>query len=1057
MDLFKGLSDDKIPVIEKVKGPCLVLAGAGTGKTKTIVTKIAYLVNKGVSEDKILCLTFSNNAASSLKEKISELLGKETISTVSTFHGFCNDILKEYGNQISIPQGFNLISDVDTMMILFKNNIEARQAKFYSNSILKAKDLNISIKKYEELIKNLTIELESISPKMSEWEEEFKTKTIELRTLNLQDLNRKEKSLRKNELNLFLNSYSEIMQIKEFVTQWKYYENYKENNGMLDFADLNLKVLELLELVDDDFLRKKYDYVIIDEFQDTSYVQFELIKKVVNPNFDITVVGDANQTIYAFRGAFTDNIEYFKKEFKLNEKDEFKLVENFRSTKDILDTSYELIKHNYEDETEVFKLNSNVKESTKVKIIECVNGEEEARRIVEMIDEQSKNVPLSDICVLYRSHSQGAMIKKFLEKRGYPLQIYGGTDIFSNTIINNVISFLEILANFEKPYFKAGQAWWRILHNEGFLSSCDSVILAEYVKRSKKSVQQVIYNELNKVKISPQGLNTINQLKTSIEKLRKNRNGFVSQLILKAYEIIGLVNEFKLKDDLNSKQALMNLKDFYTIARDFEKNHSKDVVDFVEYLRIIDELGTNLKTSNVESENSINLMTIHASKGLEFPIVFIVNMVKGRFPLKQGGIEPLIPAKLHPQFKHLFEDETIKDISKKIKEVKRELKIKEERKLAYVAMTRAKKELNLTYALQYNGGKTEKKPSEFINEIINSCELIKDEKITDKFLTNDSELDRYMTFLKKDFFKNIDESSYEQLQQKLLVYKSLKDKKLLNQLNKEVRKEIENILNLTIKNIEKKPEFNPEKLKLSYSSLSTYNVCPKKFELNKVLNMPKIWEEKSSHAMLRGSFVHKILEEAVKRKIETKKELYLIKEEIKKIPEFKEVKNKGIDEALEVFWIRNTSGFKNNLFTEEWFDFNYKEFKFVGVIDRVDKIKENEIHIIDYKTGRAPDNEKMFLQFAMYSFAIKHDKKFEKYVTKKLSLQLLEDIKDKTYEIKEGILIPESNRGTKPELEELETKIINLAKGIKNDFSQGFKRLGTGRDCEYCEFKFYCK
>ncbi|MDD4353924.1 MAG: ATP-dependent DNA helicase, partial [Candidatus Nanoarchaeia archaeon] len=571
-----------------------------------------------------------------------------------------------------------------------------------------------------------------------------------------------------------------------------------------------------------------------------------------------------------------------------------------------------------------------------------------------------------------------------------------------------------------------------------------------------KSVQHVLYNELEKIGLSINGVKIVNDFKACIEKLRSIRNKYVSQLILEAYKILGIVNEFKLKDDMNSKQALVNLKDFYTIALDFEKNHSKDVVDFVEYLRIIDELGSDLKTSNVENENSINLMTIHASKGLEFPIVFIVNMVKGRFPLDKGGKEALIPPELHPQFKHLFTKDSI-DADKDLKELKSDLKLKEERKLCYVAMTRAMNELVLTYALQYEGNKSDKSPSKFILEVKELCEFVKDEAVTDKFLVEDSELDRYSHFLKKEFFKNIDEAPYKELLTKLMVYKSLKDKSLLKDLEPEVRAEVEKILLATIKIIEKRPVFNPEKLKISFSGLSTYAVCPKKFELDKILGMPKIWDEKGSHAMLRGSFVHKILEEAVKRKISSKDELFKLKDEIKKMPEYAELETKGVDECLEIFWARNTPGFKDNLFVEEWFEFKFKDFIFNGMIDRIDLINKNDIHIIDYKTGSAPALDKTFLQLGMYAFAVKNHKKFKEYNTKMLSLQLLEEDGDKTYEVKDGVMNLESGRGKTQSIEEIEAKIIELSEGIKNDFSKGFKRLGTDRDCEFCDFKFYCK
>jgi hypothetical protein len=199
------------------------------------------------------------------------------------------------------------------------------------------------------------------------------------------------------------------------------------------------------------------------------------------------------------------------------------------------------------------------------------------------------------------------------------------------------------------------------------------------------------------------------------------------------------------------------------------------------------------------------------------------------------------------------------------------------------------------------------------------------------------------------------------------------------------------------------------------------------------------------------------LEEAVKRKIKSKDELFKLKDEIKKMPDYAELETKGVDECLEVFWVRNTPGFANNLFVEEWFEFKFKDFIFNGVIDRIDLINKKDIHIIDYKTGGAPDLDKTFLQLGMYAFAVKNHKKFKDYNPKMLSLQLLEENGDKTYEVKDGILNLESGRGKTQSIEEIEAKIIELSEGIKNDFSKGFKRLGTDRDCEFCDFKFYCK
>ncbi len=1056
-DILKGLSKDKIPVIKKTKGPCLVLAGAGTGKTMTIVAKIAYLINNGVAEDRIICLTFSNNAATSLKEKVNELMGYESLVRVQTFHGYCNELLREHGERVGVPYGFRIINETDAMMVLYHQGLEPREAKFFANTIMKAKDLYLTINDYKSLIKELKAKLELISPDVSKWDDEFKTKTVELRTLDEEGLSRSEKSARKRELNSFLDLYKRVRELERLVNAWVQYEQYTIDNGLLDYPDLNLKVLNLLNEVSDDFLSKSVDYVIVDEFQDTSYVQFELLKRLVNDDHDVTVVGDANQTIYAFRGAFVDNIEFFRREFKVSKGDEFRLINNFRSTQPILDVSYELIKHNYDDESQVFKLvNPKKTKGEPVRVIECLTGEEEARRVVELIDEQVKNdISLSDIAVLYRSHSHGLLVRRLLENRGYPTNVSGGTDVLSQPEVVTVISFLEIMANFEKPYFKGDQAWWRILHTKELLNPVDSIKLAEYTKK-KQSIQRVLYEQLDKVGLSTQGVKAINELKDEIKKLRAISNLTPSLLIIGAYKLLGIINKFANRDDLNATKSLINLKDFYKLAESFEKNHSRNIIDFVEYIRLIDELGSDFKATSVKAENSINLMTIHASKGLEFPVVILINMVQNRFPLTRGGKEALIPPELHPQLKKLFKnDYDDKTLEKELKELKRELKLREERKLCYVALTRAKNKLLLTHAQQYNEG-TLRRPSEFINEMGEEILLEKDEQTTSNSLMPDTDIDRFKNQLRNEIIKGLDSKSISELTDKLIIYQSISKPELLSKLPKKQAVKLKELINKSREYLDQKAKFDPSKLELSYSSISTYKTCPKKFYLSRVLRMPGIWDEKNTGAMNRGTFVHEILEQAVNKRIKTKKELFNIKDELLKKPEFKGVNLEGVDEALEVFWFRNNAGFKNNISNEYNFKFNLNGFNFTGKIDRLDKLEGNSVHIIDYKTGGAPSNDKMFLQLGLYALAVMNDQELRKYNPKLLSLQLLEEDKDKTYELIGDELVMKGAR-IKPRLSDIKQEIIKLAEGIKRDFTDGFKRTKDERECNYCEFKFYCK
>ncbi len=1054
-NFFKNeeISEEKIAPIKKTKGPCLILAGAGTGKTKTITGKIAYLIKKiGIKEDRILCLTFSNSAAGNLKEKVSQILKRETSAEISTFHSFCSRILQEHGSIIGIPYNFKIIDDIDALIILSRMDLTPNEAKSYAFTISQAKDLNIKREDYVGLVKKWKMELEGISPDVFKWEEKYKETIVSLRTLNTENLGVKEKSNKRKELLKFKELYEKIKKYKNFLEKWEKYEEYKKQKGLLDYADLNLKVLELLKNVEEDFLRKRYDYIIVDEFQDTSYIQFELLKKLVNKDRDITVVGDKNQTIYAFRGAFVDNVDDFKKEFEDTE--EFRITENFRSTQEILDASYSLIKNNYEDESSVLKLFSKEK-GEKPLVIECKNGDEEARRIVEIIDNEVKQGrKLSDIFVLYRSHSQGETIKMFLQNRGYPINVSGGTSIFLDSEILTVSAFLEIIANFEKPYYKGEQSWWKVLHRRGVLNQPDSIKIAEYKKLSKKSLQYVLYHELDKVNISKNGREIIEKIKNQVEEIYKKRNYSICKIILSAYELLGIVDEFRCKDDFNSKQTLMNLKEFYLIAENFEENHSKDIADFVDYLRILDELNEEIKSSPVKIENSINLMTVHASKGLESPVVILSNMVENRFPItRTGGNRPLIPFEIHPQFKDMFADGRNPD-ENEIKERESELMLKDERKLCYVAMTRAQKKLFFTYAINYTE-KTQRKASEFLDEVRDFTAFEKDEKITEKVLSKDSNFDRTVFSLKEDILKNMDNLTFEELNKKIMFYKSLKNPELISKLSSEDRKNAEEIIKSGSIN-EERMEFPVEKIELSFSSLSSYIDCPKRFEIEKILGMPSIYnEEESSDALNRGSFIHEILETAVFRKIKTKEELFAVKEELSKLSKYSSKKFKGVDECLSVFWIREKNDFSKNMFTEKKFNFELNGFKFTGKIDRIDLIDEKNIHIIDYKTGTYPiELNKIFLQLGMYALAVNTAEEFKNFNVKKLSLFLLEQEDNKSYNVENGILVPVT-RGNKKPLAEIEKEILEASENIKNDFKKGFER--SEKNCDRCPFKFYCK
>jgi len=493
--------------------------------------------------------------------------------------------------------------------------------------------------------------------------------------------------------------------------------------------------------------------------------------------------------------------------------------------------------------------------------------------------------------------------------------------------------------------------------------------------------------------------------------------------------------------------------------------HGSNLSDFIDYLELFNELGQEHKTETSDA-NAINLMTVHASKGLEFDTVILVNLAHQRFPLTRGGVEPLIPDELDPQVNDLFNEGLgEKELEAAIKERMQEFKLKEERKLCYVAMTRAKKSLTLTRAKEYGG--SEREPSIFISDLgltdygdYDTITYLKDEETSGDW-SPDTELDREKKIIINQLIKSLEENDINTSINHLLTYKGLIGQET-NQ--KELTSNWESI-NPTdrLKRLQDKIKsgiinslpFDATNFKLSASALKSYHKCPRQFELTSIYRMPSYWDEDSSGATNRGSFVHEVLEQGVKIKVKTIKELFDIKDSLLKQPKWRGVNTDGVDNMLKVFWERNKGRIESNLFTEEKFDFLFKDFRFNGTIDRIDKVDDG-VEVIDYKTGKSdvtPDEA--FIQLGLYTIAIITSAQFKGLKPTRLTLDMLEHEKPKEYKIEGDEIKLLSGRGKSTTMKEVEEMILNLAKNIMHDYQHGFKK--NNKECERCPYKFYCE
>ena len=991
-ELLDNLTPRQKEAVEHTSGPRLILAGAGTGKTTTITGKIACMIKKhGVEPGKILALTFSREAARNMEKKIRELLDQGADVKVSTFHAFCAELIRNNAEKCGVLEQFTIFEDIDAAILLYKElDTTSRNAALYSSTIAKAKDLNISIGEFKDYLETKKESLLKFAEesRFGQFHTECK---INLNTFHLKDKDQ-QKALKDEKKNWqdFIGLYDEYRKYADFTHAWETYEERKRALNCLDYGDLNRIALDFLNTYDTAELNNTYTHIIVDEFQDTNYVQFELIKHLTAREQNITVVADANQSIYAFRGAYSNNIEEFKKQFGISERDVVSLDVSFRSTNKILKAAHRLISQNYPEDRKsecILLKNCNGNEGKNVVIQETKDDGEEARKVVEQIESYiEKGIPLKEIAVLYRTHTQGRQIRQALQRREIPVIVKDDADYLKQPEIKTVLSYIYILNNLMDPTPRGTEAWWRLFHYNNSLENSDSVRIGEYIKKNKISFQEAIYHHLDEIGLSEKGRSTVEKVKETVRVLGEKNLLDVSDLLLEIYDRSGLVRHLNRLDTLKAREAFLNLRNLHEMAKNYEQFYNRELFGFIDYLEILDEMGGNPASAKIKEDDAVSLMSIHAVKGLEFKVVFVTSMAKDKFPLLRGGQEPLIPLEMMSQYQDLFSLKLSKtELENAIKERKKKIKLQEERRLCYVAFTRAKEDLILTLSLEY-GGK-EREPSEFLMEVgydhwrdleiavereasgnreietpfdVLDLSYRRDLEIKTAGLVRDNELEREKNRCIQLLIESLDKDLEEAVHY-LMVYRALRDGGCRNYLEEMQQKwslidpaekagEIFSKMQTRSNGL----RFNPKAFGFSFSALKVYENCPRQYELQEILRMPSRKNEDSTGVLAKGSFVHEVLEIAVKEKVSEKQALYKIIEALHKKPDWMYVDLELTFPLFEVFWLRNKDRISNNLMVEKWFSVPIDDFIFKGKIDRVDLLDSSrkEVEIIDYKTGK---------------------------------------------------------------------------------------------------------
>ena len=616
MDYIEKLNNEQKKAATFKDGPCLVIAGAGSGKTKVLTTRIANLIENGVKPYNILAITFTNKAAGEMRERVNNIINAHD-AFIGTFHSFGLKIIRENSALFNLTSAFTLIDTEDQTSIIKKI----------------MKDINITDK--------------MISPAF------IKSKISFIKNNMLSD----------SEIANFLISENEKIAVKIYYE----YEKILKRNNTLDFDDLLKKPVELFNS-NKEVLEKyqdKFKYILIDEYQDTNEVQYKLVKLLSKKYLNLFVVGDPSQSIYAFRGANYQNILNFEKDFKGCTV--IKLPQNYRSTQTILDAANEVISHNKQRKD--LDLFSDLGQGVKIKYIRTFNDSMENKRVVDEIQKlYEEGYNRKDMAIFYRTNAQSRSIEDALVKANIPYKVFGSFYFYKRKEIKDLLAYLKLIAN------PSDDVSLERVINEPKRKIGDKTI--ENLREKARSLNISMFEAID----SGKELEFKNLILNLIE---ISKDTSITGLIDKTLELSKMKETYENDKSLESDIRLENLMEFRSVSETYEKETGNvNLSDFLMEVSLVSDAAEYSLDSD-----AVTLMTVHSAKGLEFKVVFIIGLEENIMPISKA----------------LYDDE----------------ELEEERRLMYVAITRAKEKLYLLNAgrRMLYGNMQMNPPSRFISEI----------------------------------------------------------------------------------------------------------------------------------------------------------------------------------------------------------------------------------------------------------------------------------------------------------------------------------------------------
>lgn len=632
MKILNSLNKEQIEAVEYNAGPHMIVAGAGSGKTKVLTHKIAYLIEKGMEPSSILALTFTNKAAKEMKERIKNLIGKKADELwMGTFHSIFSRILRMEAEKLGYKPNYSIYDREDSVSLV------------------------------GNIIASLNINLESIT----ENGVQHKISYLKNHMITPED---------------YEKTSSTSATDRKFIEIYKEYNKRLFENNSMDFDDLLLKPIELFNTnpkVLNNY-KKIFKYILVDEYQDTNIAQYELIKLLSPAKDKVCVVGDDAQSIYSWRGAEIKNMLNFKKDFKGAKI--FRLEQNYRSTKTILAAADSVIKNNSEQIPKTLWTENN--DGELISIIRASDEKDEALQIVRRIKKEisTRKLSLNDIAIFYRINSQSRALEDAFRREKIPYKIVGGVEFYRRKEVKDVLAYLRVLANPNDE-----ESLLRIMNfpQRGIGNTSITKMIA-FARKLNLTLYQTMMRVFEVIEVKERIQKNVKQFRLLLDKYVGLKDKLsVGELTSALLDELGILRMYKEENTADSLARYDNIQELISAVQDYSKTNPKATLeDFLAEVSLI--AGVDQYDEKV---NSVTLMTIHSAKGLEFPIVFITGLEEDIFPLSQR-----------------FDQDS---------------RLEEERRLFYVALTRAKEKVYLTYARsRYRFGEVAyQSRSRFIDEI----------------------------------------------------------------------------------------------------------------------------------------------------------------------------------------------------------------------------------------------------------------------------------------------------------------------------------------------------